>query len=195
MKIILASASPRRKQLLQQIGVEFDVKAVDIDETPALGEQAERYVRRLAIEKAQAAKAYYANSDVLIIGSDTSVIVDGEILGKPDNKEHALSMLVKLSGRTHTVLTAVAMVGRKTESFVNATQVTFKALSSDDLEWYWATGEPKGKAGAYGIQGKAAVFITHLEGSFSGVMGLPLYETAQLLKQLGIKLSSSSIDC
>ena len=188
MKIILASASPRRKQLLEQIGVKFDIKAVDIDETPACGELAEHYVQRLALEKAQAAKAFYPNSDVLIIGSDTSVIVDGEILGKPDNKEHAFSMLQKLSGRTHIVLTAVAMVGQKTESFVNATQVTFETLSDDDLEWYWATGEPLGKAGAYAIQGRAAVFIAHLEGSFSGVMGLPLYETAQLLKQQGLKL-------
>ncbi len=188
MKIILASASPRRAQLLQQIGVKFDIKAVDIDETPLSDESAEDYVRRLAIEKAQAARVFYPNSDVLIIGSDTSVVVDGEILGKPDDKQHAFAMLRKLSGRTHKVLTAVAMLGRATLSVVNVNQVTFEPLGNDDLEWYWATDEPTGKAGAYAIQGKAAVFITRLEGSFSGVMGLPLYETAQLLKQHGLTL-------
>ncbi|HIF18284.1 MAG TPA: septum formation inhibitor Maf [Cycloclasticus sp.] len=188
MKIILASASPRRAQLLKQIGVAFDVKAVDIDETPLNDESAEDYVLRLAIEKAQAAKFFFANSDVLIIGSDTSVVVDGEILGKPADKQHAFAMLQKLSGRTHKVLTSVAMLGQTTSNFVSTNQVTFEALSSDDLEWYWATGEPKGKAGSYAIQGKAAMFISHLEGSFSGVMGLPLYETTQLLKQHGLKL-------
>ncbi|HIL94019.1 MAG TPA: septum formation inhibitor Maf [Cycloclasticus sp.] len=188
MKIILASASPRRAQLLQQIGVKFDIKAVDIDETPLSDESAEDYVRRLAIEKAQAARVFYPNSDVLIIGSDTSVVVDGEILGKPDDKQHAFAMLRKLSGRTHKVLTAVAMLGQATLSVVNVNQVTFETLSNDDLEWYWATDEPTGKAGAYAIQGKAAIFITRLEGSFSGVMGLPLYETAQLLKQHGLTL-------
>lgn len=188
MKIILASASPRRAQLLQQIGVKFDIKAVDIDETPLSDESAEDYVQRLAIEKAQAARVFYPNSDVLIIGSDTSVVVDGEILGKPDDKQHAFAMLRKLSGRTHKVLTAVAMLGQATLSVVNVNQVTFETLSNDDLEWYWATDEPTGKAGAYAIQGKAAILITHLEGSFSGVMGLPLYETAQLLKQNGLTL-------
>jgi septum formation protein len=189
MKVILASASPRRAELLRQIGVEFEVRAVDIDETPKLGEKAQDYVRRLALEKAKAAREFYQHENVIIIGSDTSVIVDEEILGKPSDKEHALSMLKKLSARTHKVMTSVAVLGMQETCIVNINQVTFAEITDKELDQYWQTGEPRGKAGSYAIQGKAAMFITHLEGSFSGVMGLPLYETAQLLKQNGLNLA------
>jgi len=184
-KIILASASPRRAELLAQIGVQFDTLAVDIDETPHCDEIPHDYVQRLALEKAQAAKLLCNQSDMLILGSDTSVIIDGEILGKPEDKEHAKNMLNKLSGRKHSVLTSVALLGKQSWCTVSENRVTFGVLSDSNIEQYWATGEPKGKAGAYAIQGKAAIFVKKLEGSFSGVMGLPLYETAQLLYKAG----------
>jgi len=187
--LILASASPRRAELLQQIGIEFDIKAVDVDETPLTGELPYDYVRRLAIKKATAAKAFYPGQDVLVLGSDTAVVIDEEILGKPDNKEHALTMLRKLSGKSHTVLTSAAIIGPQDECVVSESKVTFTSITDNQLEWYWLTGEPQDRAGAYAIQGKAAIFISRLEGSFSGVMGLPLYETAQLLKQHGFDIT------
>lgn len=185
MKLVLASASPRRAELLQQMGLEFDVQAVDIDETPQVDEAAEVYVRRLALAKARASKALSTRDGQLFLGSDTAVIIDGDILGKPENKQHALDMLRRLSNRQHTVLTSVALVGEHEACLVCESQVSFSGINEQELEWYWASGEPKGKAGAYGIQGKAAVFIRRLEGSFSAVMGLPIYETTQLLKQQG----------
>jgi septum formation protein len=188
MIVVLASASPRRAKLLQQMGVEFEIKPVDIDETPLNNEAPAQYVKRLAMHKAQAARAFYLQGDKVIVGSDTSVILEGEILGKPDSKQHGLSMLKKLSGRTHEVMTAVAVLGKFESCIVNVSCVTFATVDDKSLEWYWNTGEPKDKAGAYAIQGKAAAFITRLEGSFSGVMGLPLYETIQLLKQHGVKI-------
>jgi len=186
MKLVLASASPRRAELLQQMGLEFDIKAVDIDETVQQGEQAEAYVRRLALEKARASKALYPVKNCLVLGSDTAVAVDDEIFGKPESKQHALDMLRRLSGRTHTVLTSVAVIGEQELCAVCKSEVSFTSLSEQQLEWYWASGESTGKAGAYGIQGKAAIFIHRLEGSFSGVMGLPIYETAQLLERQGL---------
>lgn len=188
-RLILASASPRRAELLRQLGVEFNVKPVDIDETPLKGELPYDYAQRLAIEKAKAAKVFYPKQEVLVLGSDTTVVIEGEILGKPDSKEHALAMLRKLSGKRHTVLTSVAVMGQQNACVVSESTVTFSTLSDHQLEWYWLTGEPKDKAGAYAIQGKGAVFITELNGSFSGVMGLPIYETAQLLKQHGLDVS------
>lgn len=182
-KLILASASPRRKQLLAQIGVTFTVCSAEIDETPIKGEVATDYVKRLALEKASVIYQRINDPDVWVLGSDTSVILADEILGKPRDKQHAVQMLSQLSGRTHRVLTSVALVGRKKQCIVNENKVMFAALTPEQIEAYWATGEPIGKAGAYAIQGMAAIFIKHLEGSFSGVMGLPLFETAQLLKQ------------
>lgn len=187
-KLILASASPRRAELLNQMGIEFDTYPVDIDETPLMDELPQDYVKRLAVEKAEAAKEFFKQGDVLVLGSDTSVIVGGNILGKPVDKSHAFEMLKQLSATTHKVLTSIAIVGVETVSIISESEVTFKRLNNDDLEWYWATGEPLGKAGAYAIQGKAAQFITCLKGSFSGVMGLPIYETSQLLEQQGFKL-------
>jgi len=190
MRLILASSSPRRAELLQQIGVDFEIKSVEIDETPIQGERPYDYVKRLAIEKAAATKAFYKDDNVLVLGSDTAVIINGQILGKPNNKEQAMMMLRQLSGASHAVLTSVAIIGAKQEHWVvSESKVTFSTLSDREIEWYWATGEPKDKAGAYGIQGKAAVFIKRLEGSFSGVMGLPLYETSQLLKKSGLDIT------
>jgi len=190
MRLILASSSPRRAELLQQIGVNFEIKSVEVDEAPIPGERAYDYVKRLAIEKAAATKALYKDDELLVLGSDTAVIIDGKILGKPNNKEQAMLMLRQLSGGSHTVLTSVAIIGAKQEHcLVSESKVTFSTLSEREIDWYWATGEPKDKAGAYGIQGKAAVFIKRLEGSFSGVMGLPLYETSQLLKQSGLDIT------
>ena len=185
MKLILASASPRRAELLQQMGLEFDIQAVDIDETVRQNEQPKAYVRRLALEKAQASKALSSVSQCLVLGSDTAVVVGDEIFGKPESKQHAFDMLRRLSGRTHTVLTSVAIIGEEDLCLVCKSEVSFTSISEQQLEWYWSSGEPVGKAGAYGIQGKAAIFIRRLEGSFSAVMGLPIYETAQLLKQHG----------
>jgi septum formation protein len=189
VKLILASASPRRAELLQQVAVRFEVRAVDIDETPMKGESPMDYVSRLALEKARAVKHDCPASDVLVLGSDTAVIVDGEILGKPDDKQHALTMLRKLSGKTHCVLTSVAVIGQQELCVVNDNRVTFEKTSEQDLQWYLSTGEWEGKAGGYAIQGKAAMFISRLEGSFSGVMGLPLYETSQLLKRQGLVIA------
>jgi septum formation protein len=183
--LILASASPRRAELLKQIGVKFETHPVDINETPQLGELPEDYVKRLAIEKARAALVSYQQNEVMVLGSDTAVAIDGEILGKPCDKEHALSMLRKLSGRTHQVLTSVALIGLHETCIVSSNEVSFKNLTEDEINWYWGTTEPLGKAGAYAIQGKGAVFVEHLEGSFSGVMGLPLFETNQLLTEHG----------
>jgi len=186
MKLVLASASPRRAELLQQMGLEFDIQAVDIDETVQQDEQPEAYVRRLALEKARASKALCPESHCLVLGSDTAVVVDNEVFGKPESKQHAFDMLRRLSGRTHTVLTSVAILGEEELCVVCKSEVSFTSISEQQLEWYWSSGESIGKAGAYGIQGKAAIFIKRLEGSFSAVMGLPIYETAQLLEQQGL---------
>ena len=188
MKLVLASASPRRSELLLQMGLDFETKAVDIDETPIEGEAPRVYVRRLAVEKARAARKFYQQNNVLILGSDTSVIIGNEILGKPVDKQHAHIMLMKLSGKTHTVLTSVALLGNKETCIVSESKVTFSIITDVDFEEYWATGESTGKAGAYAIQGKAALFIKRIEGSFSGVMGLPIFETNQLLKNEGFYL-------
>jgi len=185
VKLVLASASPRRAELLKQMGVVFDVKAVDIDESTMAGEAVDDYVMRLALSKANAAKLYYQQDDVLVLGSDTTVVINGEILGKPRSKVDALRMLRLLSGNTHRVLTSVVVLGEQQLAAISESWVTFAELSEEDLEWYWSTDESKGKAGAYAIQGLAAMFVSRLEGSFSGVMGLPIYETSQLLKDQG----------
>lgn len=179
--IVLASQSPRRAALLHQIGVEFTVMAADIDERPQVDEAAADYVQRLALEKARYSRAH-ARLAVPVLGSDTAVVVDGEIFGKPKNREHALNMLARLSGRSHQVLTAVALVDQSGEkTAICSSTVHMRSISSDEASAYWDTGEPQGKAGAYAIQGQGAVFIEYLEGSYSGVMGLPLFETARLL--------------
>jgi septum formation protein len=184
--LLLASASPRRQQLLQQIGVCCEVAPQDIDETPRQDENPEQYVLRLAREKAQSAFSA-APSERVVLGSDTVVVCEGEILGQPRDQADALSMLLRLSGRTHEVLTAVHMMDSQREmAQLCRTEVTFREIQPAEAEAYWKTGEPQGKAGAYGIQGYAAVFVQAIVGSYSGVMGLPLFETAALLQEFGI---------
>ncbi|WP_373081985.1 nucleoside triphosphate pyrophosphatase [Zhongshania sp.] len=183
--VVLASQSPRRRELLQQIGIQFQVIAADIDETPFFAEDAVDYVQRMAAEKAMAVVSRAASLPVL--AADTSVIVDGEILGKPDNRAHAVAMLTRLSGRGHQVMTAVALyVGGQLRQRLSVTEVVFANLSPAQIYAYVDTGEADDKAGAYGIQGFAGQFVEHISGSYSGVVGLPLHETAALLSEAGI---------
>ena len=186
--IYLASQSPRRRELLGQIGVSHAVLSVEVDEQLHDGECARDYVMRVALDKARAGRAALATGDhVPVLGADTSVVIAGEVLGKPANRAAAMAMLQRLSGTTHEVLSAVALAGASGDAVrVSASRVTFRTLTGRECAAYWATGEPADKAGAYAIQGLAAVFITRIEGSYSGVMGLPLYETAELLKESGI---------
>jgi septum formation protein len=183
MKVVLASRSPRRRELLEQIGVEYEVIDIDIDESWNGVEFAEDYVCRIAREKARAGKSLVNNS-LLIIAADTAVVLDGHILGKAENKDDAIAMLWQLSGKTHEVLSAVTVINSDEQTKLSISKVTFKSLSKKEIENYCSSDEPIGKAGGYAIQGKAAVFIERLEGSYSGVMGLPLYETQQLLLKI-----------
>jgi septum formation protein len=186
--VYLASGSPRRRELLQQIGVSFRVVGTSVDETALEQETPLAYVSRLGAAKAQA--GWHSSRDatgVPVLAADTAVVLDGRILGKPVDKNNAEQMLLSLSGRTHEVLTAVAVrspSGLQTK--VSHSLVTFRALDAAEIGAYWETGEPRDKAGAYAIQGLAAVFVSDLKGSYSGVMGLPLFETAQLLEQAGV---------
>lgn len=183
MKIYLASTSPRRKQLLEQIGIDFETIDIDIDETWDGREPAKTYVKRIALEKARAARSKIQNN-LPVLAADTSVVLDNLILGKAETKEEAAEMLGQLSGRTHHVYTAVALITETEQVCLNVSHVSFRPLSDADILQYCETEEPLGKAGAYAIQGKAAAFIERLEGSYSGVMGLPLYEVAEILKTL-----------
>ena len=191
-KIYLASRSPRRGELLHQIGVDFDVLPSDVDESVLPGEAPEHYVLRLAREKAQACASRIASEGLPalpVLAADTTVCADGEILGKPENDDEARAMLRAMSDRWHTVHTGIALAfDRRIEALISSTQVEMAPLSESDITAYIASGEPRDKAGAYGIQGLAGVFIRRIEGSYSGVMGLPVYETAQLLKKAGIAL-------
>lgn len=186
-QIILASASPRRSELLQQIGIRHRIHAVDIDETPWPHESPLAYVERVASEKSAACRALL-NDELPVLAADTSVVCDGHILGKPQNQEDAVRMLSLLSGRSHQVYSAVSLRGGKHWQAVSVSEVSFRPLGVEEIETYWHTGEPCDKAGAYAIQGLASVFIASINGSFSGVMGLPLFETAQLLAKQGIKV-------
>jgi septum formation protein len=184
--IYLASASPRRSELLRQIGVTHAVRAVDIDETPRPGEAPAQYALRLAGEKA---RALWDRLDAAgrrpVLAADTTVALGAEILGKPDGPADAARILGRLSGRTHEVHTAVAVLhAGGLDARLSSSAVTFRALQRDEIDWYWRSGEPADKAGAYAVQGHAATFISHLAGSYSGVMGLPLYETWELLEPL-----------
>ncbi|MGE4534065.1 Maf family protein [Halomonas sp.] len=184
--LCLASASPRRRELLASIGVPVMVRPVDIDETPHHGEAAEAYVIRLAREKARAGAGH---GELPTLGSDTAVVRDGEILGKPEDAAHAAAMLRSLSGREHRVLTAVAVSGPA--GLLDAcvtTRVAMREISDAEIAAYWASGEPADKAGGYAIQGLAAVFVERIAGSHSAVVGLPLFETAALLRRQGVPL-------
>jgi septum formation protein len=192
--LILASASPRRRELLTQAGLTFTVESADVNEERLPNEIAAAYVHRLAIEKAQAVWNLRSSLDALhdpliVLGADTCVVSDGHILGKPVNAKDARRMLKLLSGRTHTVLTGVAAVSRgKTVSDVEITQVTFNILREAEIEEYISTGEPLDKAGAYGIQGYAARWIPRIEGCFFNVVGLPIARTIALLDEARAKL-------
>lgn len=181
--LILASSSPRRKELLQQVGLEFTVYSPDIDESVLENEQIHQYVQRLAETKAQAVLTLQPQSTV--IAADTSLVFANQIIGKPESKQHAFEIWTLLSGQKHEVLTGVCVANRQQLlSTVVRTEVVFQTLSLNDMEAYWATGEPIGKAGAYAIQGIAAKFVTHMKGSYSNVVGLPLHETIQLLDRI-----------
>ena len=181
--IYLASASPRRSALLQQIDVPHEVRPVDIDETPRPGEAPARYALRLAQEKARALRATLPAGDRKpVLAADTTVALGDEILGKPADRDDAGRILGRLSGRDHEVHTAVALLHeRGAAARVSTSTVSFRELSEAEIDWYWRTGEPADKAGAYAVQGHGAIFVRHLSGSYSGVMGLPLYETWELL--------------
>jgi septum formation protein len=187
--IYLASQSPRRRELLTQIGVAHDVIAVDLDEAPLPGEAPEAYARRVALDKARAGRARLTGGGELpVLGADTLVTLDGRILGKPRDAEEAVAMLRLLSGRTHRVLSAVALIGAAERLALSVSEVSFRPISDGEAHAYWATGEPADKAGGYAIQGLGALFVRELRGSYSGVMGLPLHETALLLAGEGILL-------
>ena len=186
--IYLASRSPRRQELLQQVGVHYELLPVTVDETPAAGEKAADYAQRLALAKAQAGWSSLAGKNPLpVLGADTVVVANGTIMGKPRDRQQAIEMLQVLSGATHTVLTAVALVAEGRLVRLNTSHVTFRTLSLSECEAYWESGEPLDKAGAYAIQGLGAAFITRLEGSYSGVMGLPLFETVDMLETFGAR--------
>jgi septum formation protein len=184
--ILLASASPRRSALLRQIDVEHEIRPVDIDETPRAGEPPAKYALRLAQEKARALWQRLGPGERLpVLAADTTVALGDEILGKPADRDDAARILKRLSGRDHEVHTAVALVhAAGADARISTSTVSFRELSDTEIAWYWRTGEPADKAGAYGVQGHGAIFIRHLAGSYSGVMGLPLYETWELLAPL-----------
>ena len=187
-QLYLASSSPRRRELLTQIGLSFHLVSGNIDETPQDGETPAAYVERLARGKALAGLTMLAQRpDVCVLGADTAVVLDGRILGKPKDHEDSLAMLSALSGRQHQVLTAVAVADRdRCEVRVVASTVSFRRIGEAEAQAYWATGEPQDKAGGYAIQGLAAIFVNRVEGSYSGVVGLPLCETAELLADFAI---------
>ena len=188
--VYLASVSPRRSALLAQIGVSFQTLTVAIDESIAPAETPCAYVSRLAAAKADAGRRHREASafpDRPVLAADTAVVLDGEILGKPDDRADGARMLERLSGRTHEVLTAVALASAtRIAGCVSRSEVTFRAVSGAEAGEYWNTGEPCDKAGGYAIQGFGAVFVADLRGSYSGVMGLPLYETAEFLRTAGV---------
>ncbi|MDP2903213.1 MAG: Maf family protein [Methylovulum sp.] len=184
-QLILASASPRRQELLDQIQVTYTIFPVDIDETPLPNEAPLAYVQRLAAEKS-AVCATFVGKTTPILAADTAVVLDSLILGKPKDKEDGLAMLRLLSGKTHQVYTAISLRGREHTQAVSVTEVTFRPLTEKEIQAYWQGGEPLDKAGSYAIQGKGGLFVASITGSFSGVVGLPLFETGQLLAEQGI---------
>ncbi len=186
--LILASASPRRQEILRELGLAFSCRPQAIDETPHSGENPLALVQRLALEKARSALASLSDTDhSLVLGSDTIVVCDGRILGKPADREDALAMLSLLAGKTHQVITAVAVINQARELIdFSQTEVCFRSLSHEEMLAYWQTGEPLDKAGAYAIQGFGGMFISSISGSYSGVVGLPVFETVNLLAQFGL---------
>lgn len=195
VSVVLASRSPRRSQLLDQIGVAHEVLSVELDEARAPGEAARDYVERVARDKALLARERYRlPAGRVVLAADTAVVLDDEVFGKPRDERDCMRMLGALSGRTHEVLTAVAVHDGETMlAEVSVSRVTFREIDVDEGRRYWASGEPADKAGSYAIQGLGAVFAERLEGSHSGVMGLPLCETARLLQQAGIPVWQEAV--
>ena len=188
VQLILASASPRRRELLKQIGIRYQVQTADIDESPLPDEDPLALVQRLAQEKAY---AVWVKTDktLPVLGADTLGVLEGQLLVKPDDFASARQMLLSMSGRMHTIYSAVALYHQGAcELAVSESKVWFRTLTEAEITAYWQQGEPRDKAGAYAIQGIGAIFAERLEGSYSGVMGLPLFETAQLLKKAGIRV-------
>lgn len=192
-QLVLGSASPRRRELLTLLGVQFSVHAADIDETPQPSETPAAYVERMAREKAAAVAAFYAADGKPVLAADTSVVIDGDVLGKPRDHFDGLAMLARLSGRTHRVITGVCLQQGPESAFVLVeTGVTFTTLDRASCEAYLATEEPWDKAGGYGIQGLGGAFVSRIDGSYSNVVGLPLCETWQLLRSQGINTALGS---
>ncbi|MBF0264045.1 MAG: septum formation inhibitor Maf [Gammaproteobacteria bacterium] len=183
--LYLASASPRRAQLLEQLGIKYEIFPQDIDESINDGEDVTSFVSRLAREKAEQGKQNIKrDSDYPVLGADTIVTFDNHILGKPENTEQAINMLKLLSGQTHQVITAIQLCNKKhSYSAINKSEVVFRKITEQEINGYCQTGEPLDKAGSYAIQGLAAKFIANINGSYSGIMGLPLYETSQLIER------------
>ena len=185
LKIVLASASPRRAELLSRIGVKFTVRPVSVDEIPLDGEEPRDFALRMAKEKAERGRK---GEDELVIGCDTVVVVDGTILGKPRDAGEARTMLKLLSGRSHSVITAVALAGERNTADFAETVVEFDPMDEGMIDWYVRTGEPMDKAGAYGIQGLAALFVRRIEGPYDNIVGLPVNLLAHLLAELGCNI-------
>ena len=185
--LILASASPRREKLLRQLGVNFVSEPQDIIEEKRIDESPEKFVKRMAEGKASSAFGKRKQKDIVVVASDTIVVCDKRVLGKPKDKSDGIKMLLTLSNKTHRVLSAVTVANTlRYKSTVSETSVSFREISEIEAECYWDSGEPEGKAGGYAIQGCGAVFVQSINGSYSGVMGLPLFQTAQLLSEFGI---------
>lgn len=188
----LASSSPRRKAILEALGLAFSVEAVEVDERRLANETPEQMVLRLAEAKARAVDVDVSS---FVIGSDTVVVLDGEVLGKPRDRDDAIAMLLKLSGRRHAVLTGVALRGPDgVNTTLSTTDVLFREISRDEALLYWQSGEPRDKAGAYGIQGVGGALVRSIRGSYSGVVGLPAFETAELLRSAGIDVLMNQVD-
>lgn len=191
--LVLASASPRRRALLEQLGLHFSVVVADIDETPHEGEPAETLALRLAQQKAL--EVLVREPEATVLASDTIVVMDGRVLGKPEDEQAATAMLRQLSGKTHQVLTAVAIVRRDYEdTFLVTTDVTFRTLSEAEIHAYVLTREPLDKAGSYGIQGLGGAFVRSIRGSYSAVVGLPLCETVEGLRRAGLTILGDSAE-
>ena len=178
--LYLASRSPRRRELLDQLGLAYAVVTADVDETPLPGEDPVAYVQRMALAKARAGRLAVSTAHP-VLGADTAVVCDDRILGKPADADDAMAMLRLLSGREHRVLTGIGLLGKREQSAVSETLVRFRHITPAEAAAYWAGGEPRDKAGAYAIQGQGALFVERLAGSYTGVVGLPLFETAALL--------------
>ena len=188
MRLILASASPRRSELLRSAGFDFDIRPADVEERPQKGESPETYTLRVATDKASEVAVGSTPSSTIVLAADTEVVVDGQILGKPVDDRHAAEMLRRLNARAHDVLTAVVVSANgQLMAEVVTTRVWFTRMSDDEVDWYVRSGEPRGKAGAYAIQGLGARFIERIDGSWSNVVGLPIHAVHRLLTQLGAR--------